>query len=274
MKSIPMPGDKQASDHRSDHGSPREDMKAVLLVGGMGTRLRPVVSDTPKPLAAVGSRPFLELLVCQLRNQHIRRLVMCTGYLADQIEKEFGDGHGWDLTIEYSKEESPLGTAGAVKLAQSHLKEESDFFVLNGDSFVEVDFHQLLSFHRKSGGIASMAVVRMKNDKRYGTVHADNMGRVIGFAEKAEGDESGFVNAGVYVFSRSIFDHIPAGHASLEKDVFPQLLNRGLYVFEQQGVFIDIGTPEDYARAQELRDRLYGAAVQGHQTGSNGPGRQ
>src|SRR5271170_951008 len=103
------------------------NVPAVLLVGGMGTRLRSVVPSTPKPLAAVGVKPFLELLVGQLRNQGIRRLIMCTGHLADQIENKFGDGSAWDVTIRYSREPQPLGTGGAIRLAQDHLTEESTF---------------------------------------------------------------------------------------------------------------------------------------------------
>jgi NDP-sugar pyrophosphorylase family protein len=237
-----------------------EDMKAVLLVGGMGTRLRSVVSSIPKPLASVGDRPFLELLVRQLRYQGIRRLVLCTGYLAHEIENELGDGRTWDVTIEYSKEPHPLGTAGAVKFSEPLLRDVSDFLVMNGDSFVEIDFRQLIHFHRKSGGIASMAVFQMKNEMRYGTVQVTAEGRVTGFAEKIDGDPTGFVNAGIYVFNRRIFEHIPEGHGSLERDIFPKLLDHGLYASEQHGVFIDIGTPEDYVRAQQVYERLYEAA--------------
>lgn len=239
-----------------------EDTKAVLLVGGLGTRLRSVVPSTPKPLASVGDRPFLELLVRQLRYQGIRRLVLCTGYLAHEIENELGDGSTWDVTIEYSKEPHPIGTAGAVKLAAPLLRESTDFLVMNGDSFMEVDFGQLVHFHRKSGGIASMAVLRMKNEMRYGTVQVAANGRVSGFAEKTDVDSAGFVNAGIYVFNRRIFEHIPGGPVSLERDIFPKLLDHGVYASEQHGLFIDIGTPEDYARARELCERLYVAACQ------------
>src|SRR5271155_5158330 len=107
----------------------REDIKAILLVGGLGTRLRSIVPSTPKSLASVGEKSFLELLVRQLRYQGIRHLVMCTGYLGDQIENEFGDGQSWDVAIEYSKELRPLGTAGAVKLAECYLREVRDFVV-------------------------------------------------------------------------------------------------------------------------------------------------
>jgi len=236
------------------------DIKAVLLVGGLGTRLRSVVPSTPKPLAAVGERPFLELLVRQLRHQDICQLVMCTGYRAQEIEQDLGNGHSWDVTIEYSREPQPLGTAGAVKFAEPFLSEVSDFLVMNGDSFMEMDFRQLVQFHRKSGGIATMAVFRTRNEMRYGTVQVRPDGVVNGFAEKTNADPNGLINAGVYVFNRRALEHIPEGPSSLERDVFPKLLPQGVYALEQQGVFIDIGTPEDYVRAQGLSDRLYDAA--------------
>ena len=214
----------------------------------------------PKPLASVGERPFLELLIRQLRHQDIRKLVLCTGYLAHEIEKELEEGRAWDVCIEYSKETSPLGTAGALRLAEPFLRDVSDFLVMNGDSFMEMDFSELIAFHRRSSGLASMAVVRMKNEMRYGTVQVAANGRVTGFLEKRAGGSTDLINAGVYVFNRRIFDYLPEGQASLEKDVFPKILDQGLYVSEQRGVFIDIGTPEDYARAQTLCERLYEAA--------------
>jgi NDP-sugar pyrophosphorylase family protein len=244
--------------------------KAVLLVGGKGTRLRPIISAVPKPMAAVGDRPFLELLVLQLSCQDIRNLVMCTGYLSREIEDEFGDGHTRQVAIEYSKEPNPLGTAGAIKFAEPFLRGVSDFLVMNGDSFMEIDFRELLRFHRESGGLASMAVLRMQNEKRYGMVQTDAGGRVYGFAEKIGGELGGFVNAGVYVFNREIFEHIPEGPASLEKDIFPKLLVHGVYALEQRGAFIDIGTPEDYARAQELSARLREAACRSQEPRSSG----
>jgi D-glycero-alpha-D-manno-heptose 1-phosphate guanylyltransferase len=229
------------------------DTKAIMLVGGLGTRLRSVVSSAPKVLASIGERSFLELLIRQLRSQGIRNLVMCTGYLADQIESRFGDGRKWDVSIEYSKEEMPLGTAGAVKLAARYLRDIPEFLVLNGDSFLEVDFQGLMAFHRQQdGAIATMAVLRVENASRYGTVHMDAKGRIKAFAEKTGSETPGVVNGGVYVFDHSLLQHIPEGLASLERDVFPRLLDEGVYAQEQHGIFIDIGTPEDYARAQQL----------------------
>jgi NDP-sugar pyrophosphorylase family protein len=239
----------------------QEDIPAVLLVGGIGTRLQPILPGTPKPLAPVGDAPFLQLLVRQLRSQGIRSFVMCTGHLADQVEKEFSDGHKWDVAIAYSKESHPLGTAGALKFAESYLTQASDFLVMNGDSFLELDFRELIRFHREQGGLISMAVRRVPDATRYGTVQLDTHNRVVGFCEKIEAPVPGIVNAGVYVFKRAILQHIPDGPASLERDIFPRLLEHGVYALAQQGMFIDIGTPEDYARAQTLCHSLYQAAL-------------
>lgn len=237
------------------------DVPALLLVGGMGTRLRSVVSSTPKALAEVGNHSFLELLIRQLRSQGISRLVMCTGYLADQIENKFRDGRDWNVAIEYSKESVPMGTAGAVKLAIPYIKNCRELLVMNGDSFLEVDCRELIRFHRQHGGVATMAVVKVENASRYGTVSIDGDSRVNGFFEKTQSNAPGMINAGVYVFDRSMLECIPEGPTSLEKDVFPQLLGQGIYALSSAGMFIDIGTPEDYARAQHLYPELCEAAV-------------
>ena len=204
--------------------------------------------------------PFLELLVLQLRSQGVRRIVMCTGHLADQIEAEFGDGQKWDVAIEYSVETRPLGTAGALKLAERHIEQDSDFLVMNGDSFLEVDFLELMRFHRTHGGLISMAVRRVPNAERYGSVQLGAQNRVVGFSEKSSDSAPGLINGGVYIFSQAILENIPQGPASLERDVFPSSLESGVYAFEQHGMFIDIGTPEDYARAQALAESLHQAA--------------
>jgi NDP-sugar pyrophosphorylase family protein len=239
----------------------QEDVCAVLLVGGMGTRLRSAVPSTPKPLASLGNRSFLHLLVQQLRSQCIRRLVMCTGYLAEQIEDAFGDGHEWGITIHYSRESHPLGTAGAVKLAERYLSSFSDFLVMNGDSFLELDFQEFIRFHRQCGGLITIAVRKVENAARYGTVQVDKCGRVVGFTEKNGIQAEGLINGGVYAFNRAVLQHISNGPVSLERDIFPRLIEHGVYAFEQLGMFIDIGTPEDYTRAQEQRERLYQAAA-------------
>jgi D-glycero-alpha-D-manno-heptose 1-phosphate guanylyltransferase len=236
-------------------------MKAVLLVGGLGTRLRPAVPSLPKALASVGDRPFLELLVRQLGAQGIRHLVLCTGYLAEQVEEVFRDGSDFGAAIEYSRETVPLGTAGALKLAQRYVRNESEFLVINGDTFLEIEFNEFILSHRKHGSLATMAVVPVENSSRYGTVQVGVDGRILGFLEKTGQNTPGIINAGVYVFSNAALALIPLGPVSLERDVFPSLMEQGFYAIEQRGMFIDIGTPDDYERAKKMSDRLADAAI-------------
>jgi NDP-sugar pyrophosphorylase family protein len=245
-----------------------QDTRAILLVGGLGTRLRSVLPATPKALASVGSKSFLDLLVRQLRHQGIRHMVMCTGHLAEQIENEFGDGRAWDVVIEYSRETEALGTAGAIKRAEPYLHGINDFLVMNGDSFLEVDFHDFVRFHRGHGGLVSIAGWRARNAARYGTVRMEASGRVTAFEEKTGNNSPGLINGGVYVFGRAVLEYIPETPASLERDVFPHLLDRGVFALEQHGMFIDIGTPEDLAHAQPLCDRLNEAALRGRHSGA------
>ena len=241
--------------------SPSEDPPVLLLVGGMGTRLRPVLSDKPKPLAPIGGISFLELLVMQLGSQGLDHLVMCTGFEAGQIQQEFSDGRKWNVTIDYSEESRPLGTAGAIKFAERFVSKTPQFVVMNGDSFLELDLHRLIRFHREHGGSASIAVRRVPNAARYGTVHLGENNRVVRFSEKTGIPESGVINGGVYVFNREVLQNILDGPSSLEKDVFPALLKQGVFALEQDGMFIDIGTPEDYSRAKALYQSLSEAAL-------------
>ena len=255
---MPMP--RNANAVRGEKGS----MTAVLLVGGLGSRLKSVLPSTPKPLAPVGEGSFLELLVMQLRVQGIQSIVMCTGHLAGLIEAEFGDGSRFGVKIRYSREASPMGTAGALKLAEQYISEGCEFLVMNGDSFVEMDIPQFIRLHRRSHGLASMALCEVPDAARYGTVVVDRQNRVTAFKEKTGSHAPGLINAGAYVFNRDILERIPEGPGSLEKDVFPRLLELGFYAFEQYGMFIDIGTPEDYARAQALSANLRRAVAEGN----------
>jgi D-glycero-alpha-D-manno-heptose 1-phosphate guanylyltransferase len=234
--------------------------KVVLLVGGLGTRLRPVLSSAPKVLASVGNGSFLDLLLRQLRNQGLTRIVMCTGYMADQVENAYGNGDSWELAIEYSRESQPMGTAGALKLAAPVLQDSPFSIVMNGDSFLEIDLESLLNFHRAKGGPITVAVVRVPNTSRYGKVVVGSDDRIARFEEKTGREVPGLINAGIYVIDRDVLRQIPDGPGSLERDVFPQWLERNVYAFESSGVFIDIGTPEDYAKAQAIYERLESAA--------------
>jgi len=228
---------------------------AVLLVGGLGTRLRSVISEKPKALAPIGDTPFLKVLLLELRSQGIERIVMCTGHFAEQIEEEFGDGSELGIAIEYSQELQPLGTAGAIKLAEKHLEDCREFIVLNGDSFLELDFKAFVRFHRESRSVATIALRKVSNAARYGTVEVDKDGKVCSFREKLGIEEPGLINGGIYIFEREVLSGLPEGASSLEKDVLPKLLERSVCGFQTNGLFIDIGTPEDYAKAQLLLKR-------------------
>lgn len=241
--------------------APPIDTKIALLVGGLGTRLRSALPNTAKVMAYVRDRPFLDLLFLQLRSQNFRKVVLCTGFRSEDVESRFGDGANWGLDIVYSRESSPLGTAGALRLAEPILRPVDYFVAMNGDSFMELDLRRLIACHHEFGGIATLAVTRQQDQTRYGTVLVDSKNRVTGFLEKTSGLSTGLVNAGIYVFSSRLFDFMPQGPSSLEKDVFPAALSHGVYALEQNGIFIDIGTPEDYAHAQKLGERLYQAAT-------------
>src|SRR5262249_51750000 len=147
-----------------------------------------------------------------------------------------------------------------VKHAQRYLQDVPDFLVMNGDSFLEIDFHKLMKCHRERGATATVAILRVEDTSRYGTVRVDVNGRIRGFAEKTGMDVPGLVNGGVYVFNHAVFRYIPEQPGSLETDIFPRLINYGMYAQEQHGIFIDIGTPIDYARAQRICDSLNQAA--------------
>jgi NDP-sugar pyrophosphorylase family protein len=209
----------------------------------------------------LGDISFLELLVLQLRSQGLRNLVMCTGFEGEQIRKEFGDGGKWNVTIAYSEEAIPLGTAGAIKLAEPFLLQAPQFLVMNGDSFLELDVQQLIRFHTHYGGLATIAVHRVPDTARYGTVQIDAQNKIMCFREKMGMSDPGLINGGVYVFQREVLKHFPDGPSSLEKDVLPVLLEQRIFALEQNGIFIDIGTPDDYARAQDLYESLSRAAV-------------
>lgn len=219
-------------------------------------------------MAPLGDISFLELLVLQLRSQGLRNLVMCTGFEGEQIRKEFGDGGKWNVTIAYSEEAIPLGTAGAIKLAEPFLLQAPQFLVMNGDSFLELDVQQLIRFHTHYGGLATIAVHRVPDTARYGTVQIDAQNKITYFREKMGMSDPGLINGGVYVFQREVLKHFPDGPSGLEKDVLPALLEQGIFALEQNGIFIDIGTPDDYARAQDLYESLSRAAVSSSSDGS------
>src|SRR3989344_956358 len=221
-------------------------MDAIILAGGLGTRLRSVVSDVPKPLAPVNGRPFLDaLLECLDRFPHIGNVVLTVGYGAETIKERYADTH-YHFSIVFSYEESPLGTGGAIKHALP-LTTGDDVIVLNGDTYSDVEIGELLKFHQEKNGVATIAVA-MKEGARYGAVAFDDDHKIYSFDEKS--GASDFVNAGTSVLRRSLFDSVSDGTVcSLEKDLIPQWLKQGVYAYVHQDGFLDIGTPESYAES-------------------------
>lgn len=225
-----------------------ERIDAAVLAGGLGTRLRSLVADRPKVLADVGGRPFLAHLLDRLAEAGFRRVVLLTGYLGDLVEKAFGPEYR-GLELVYSREPEPLGTGGALALAEPLFRSDP-VMVMNGDSLVRLDYAGFLARFIESSAVAGLAAARVADVSRFGRLVLDPDGKVTAFEEKNAGVGPGFVNAGVYLLSRTFLQSIPQGTVSLEKDVFPLFIGRGLYGFPMETDFLDIGVPDDYLRAE------------------------
>jgi len=227
------------------------NITAVLLAGGLGTRLKPVISDKPKILADICDRPFVTFLLDQLLMADIRDVVLCTGYMADQVYEKLGDVYK-SLKLTYSKEDTPLDTGGALRLALPHIKSDIAL-VMNGDSFVNVQFAVYIDWFFKKKCPASMLLVNVSDTGRFGKVFVDENGRLFSFKEKGSDSNPGWINAGVYLMKKSLIETIPKQTPfSLERDFFPKLVGQGLYGFQFEGEFIDIGTPETFALAEDF----------------------
>jgi NDP-sugar pyrophosphorylase family protein len=240
---------------------PLATLPVLILCGGLGTRLRPVLADRPKALAPVGERPFLELQIGLLRDQGARHFVLCVGHMADRVEAAFGDGSALGVRIDYSVEgETLLGTGGALKLAERFFAPSA--VVLNGDTYLDIDHNRVVARHRERGAAATLTLAKLDDARRFGTVDLDAAGDVAGFREKdpTSAVRPGWLNAGAYVLDRAVIDRIPAGAvASLERDVFPAAVRDGLTVaaLPCDRPFYDIGTPDDFrafaARYEDIR---------------------
>lgn len=217
-------------------------MEAVVLAGGLGTRLRSAVNDVPKPMAPIQGRPFLERLLDYWIGQGVQRAVLAVGYMHETIRKHFGDKYR-DCAITYSVEQQPLGTGGALVQALS-LVQAKTFLVLNGDTYFAVPLSTLTEFHRQHRAEVSLSLFRSDNP-RYTGISLAADGRV----ENLSGH--GAANGGVFMFERSVVARLPAGVSSLEKDLLPRLLD-GLYGCIFDVPFVDIGLPEDWRAAANI----------------------
>lgn len=230
------------------------EITVAILAGGLGTRLQSAVPDRPKALALIHGQPFLSYLLRQIELAGLRNAVLCTGVGAAQIQETFGESFG-ELRLAYSREETPLGTAGALRQALPQLA--SDWFLtFNGDSFVESQLHIFAQWHEEKKARASILLAQRPDTSRFGRVERNEQDEITRFAEKAASAGAGWINAGVYLLPKTTIATIPDGRAvSLEREIFPGLIGRGLCGFPGGGRFLDIGTPESYAAAEEFFER-------------------
>ncbi len=228
-----------------------EKVTAAILCGGLGTRLRSVLPNTPKVLAEIRGKPFLTNLLDQLNSGGFKKVVLCTGFLGDQIASKFGDSYG-NLQLLYSQETEQLGTAGALRLALPELDSEY-ILAMNGDSYINVDLEAFWMWFNLCEKSAAIMITAVPDTGRYGRIEVDAKGAIRGFVEKGKTMGAGWINAGVYLLEKKFILSIPADRAvSLENEMFPAWLQRGIYGYMTGAEFIDIGTPESYEVAEQI----------------------
>ena len=227
------------------------ELSVAILAGGLGTRLRPAVADCPKVLAPVGGQPFVVRILDQLTGMAVREVVLLAGYRAGQLRDVLGDTYRGVL-LRYSVEEMPLGTAGALRHALSLLAGPT-VLLLNGDSYCDADLSAFVRYHRERCSTASLVLTRVPDTSRFGRVRVAQDGRILNFDEKGEGGP-GWINAGICLFLQKRIAALTASRPlSLERDVLPRWVEQGSVLgFRHSGRFLDIGTPESYAEAEQF----------------------
>jgi mannose-1-phosphate guanylyltransferase len=232
---------------------PREPLEAIMLVGGKGTRLRPLTLSAPKPLLPTAGVPFLAHQLARAAESGITHVVLATSYRAEMFTEAFGDGSLLGLSIDYVYESEPLGTGGGIRNAASRLRGAPDdpIVVLNGDILSAHDLPAQVDLHRKKDAAVTLHLVEVEDPSRYGCVPTDSAGRVTAFLEKTPNPVTNRINAGCYVFRRSVIDQIPAGQVvSVERETFPELIAEGEVVmgYAESAYWLDVGTPEAFVR--------------------------
>ncbi|MFH0768859.1 MAG: NDP-sugar synthase [Chloroflexota bacterium] len=229
-------------------------MKAVILMGGKATRLLPLTSNIPKAMVPVLNTPFLEHVIRHLSRHQIKEIVLALGHLAQPIDDYLGDGSKLGVKIHYVVEDSPRGTAGAIKNAEKYL--DGTFLALNGDIFTDLDITAMIDFHRQKKSKATIALTPVDDPTSYGLIETNSEGRITRFLEKPKLEEvtTNMINAGTYVLEPDILKLIPPGKAvSIERDTFQQLLARGepMYAYSSSAYWLDMGTPEKYLQLHQ-----------------------
>lgn len=228
-------------------------MQAVILVGGEGTRLRPLTYDLPKPMAPILGKPYLEHLIELLRGSGITEIIFATCFKYDVIKDYFGDGSGFGVKLFYEIENEPMGTAGAVKNVEKHIKDTA--LVFNGDVMIDISLKDLIALHRSKKGIGCLTLTKVADPTRYGIIETNPDGSIKRFIEKPAPDKitTNYINAGLYILEKRVLDLMKPGvNYSFETQIFPQILASSdkLYAFHHDGYWIDIGKPESYKQVQ------------------------
>ncbi|MDI6717473.1 MAG: nucleotidyltransferase family protein [Patescibacteria group bacterium] len=226
------------------------DIDVVILCGGQGTRIKPVIGNKPKVLADINGKPFLEILINQLVLNDFKKIILSVGYLKEQIKDYIQNVfNNNQVEISFSEEETMLGTGGAVKKVKDLIKNHH-FLVVNGDTYFPIDFNRFFANYLSNKALVSAVIARISDVSDYGSVKLDDNGRIISFNEKSV-NENDLVNAGMYFMSKEIFNLMPSNDVfSLEYDLFPKILNNKCHGFIGEGELIDIGTPEKYEKAK------------------------
>lgn len=226
------------------------DVQAVVLVGGKGTRLRPLTLSAPKPMLPTAGLPFLTHLLSRIRAAGITDVVLGTSFQAHVFSEYYGDGSKLDLRLRCVTEESPLGTGGGIRNVLDEITANT-VVVFNGDVLGGTDIRRVVGTHREAGADVTLHLVRVSDPRAFGCVPTDETGRVTAFLEKTQDPPTDQINAGTYVFDRSVIESIPAGRVvSVEREVFPRLLQEGKHVhaYVDHAYWRDMGTPEDFVR--------------------------
>lgn len=239
-------------------------MKGIIIAGGAGTRLRPLTYTRPKPLIPVVNRPFLEYQVALLKKHGIDEIIFCTNYMADKIAGHFGDGSAFGVTMRYAIEETPLGTAGAIRNAQN-IAGRDTVIVLNGDVLTDFDISSIVRFHQEKKALVTLTLKEVPSPSPYGVIITDEHGRVLEFREPSEAQKKAlaanpnieqtgvdYINAGIYIMEPEALDAIPTGRpVSVEREIYPKFLQEGapIYALAREGFWLDIGRAEQYRQA-------------------------
>ena len=225
--------------------------EAIILAGGKGTRLASMLPSIPKSMAPVNGKPFLSYVLDYLEKQQISKVIISVGYLKEYIIKNIGDSYR-KIKIQYSAEDSPLGTGGAIKAALANCK-QNEVFVLNGDTYFQPDLNEMQLIHNQIKADISIAVKWLEDTSRYGSINYDNEGRITSFTEKSSCLSSGYINGGIYLINKKIIEDFEENVFSIENDFFKkEMQNYHINACFSKADFLDIGIPSDYIRAADL----------------------